>query len=143
MTLQAIDQLLINLTLPKQGYRFGYDFSVQGGEVGSLALVQSDGPLPDSFVIQNALVDVVVVPESLGAATLGITSGESAGDLVAPIVIAGAPWSTPGLKVTLVLAQTILTLFKTGAVRHPAIVIGVAPLTAGKINLLIEGWVSN
>lgn len=127
---------------PKQTYKFVYDFDVLGGGTGSIPLTQSDGPLPNGFVIQNAFIDVISGLTGGAGATGAITTGQSAGDLVIATVVAGAPFSTTGLKVTLTLLGTIATWVKTTAQRSPALVVAVNAVTAGKFNLIVEGVIS-
>lgn len=62
-----------------------------------------------------------------------------AGDLVIASVVTGPPWSTTGFKVTVPLLGTLATWIKTTQSRVPALVVGVAALTAGKCNLYVEG----
>ncbi len=126
----------------KQSYQFTYSFAVNGGAQGTILLTQVDGPIPDDFVIQNAWIDVLTILGSAGAAEAALTSGQGAGDLVAATVIAGAPWSTTGAKVTIPLIGTINTWVRTTAVRSPAIVVTVADLNAGRFHLFVEGYVS-
>lgn len=127
----------------KRSYKFTYDFSVLGGAQGTIVLTQIDGALPDKFVIQNALVDVITPLSSGGAATASLGTGQSAGDMQAATLVAGAPWSSAGLKATVILLGTIATQIKTTAARSPVIVIAIADLIAGKLNLFIEGFISD
>lgn len=128
---------------PKAIYQFTYDFAVNGGAQGSINLTQINGPLPSNFVIQNALVDVITALGSGGAATAALTTGQSAGDLQTATVAAGAPWSSAGMKATTILLGTIATQIKTTAQRTPALVVAIADLNAGKLNLFIEGFLSS
>jgi hypothetical protein len=74
---------------------YDYVFSRDGGAVGTVLL---RGPvLPDNAVIVDAYIDVVVVPESGGAATIGLGFATTT-DINAEDAISGAPWSTTGLK---------------------------------------------
>lgn len=130
-------------TSGKQTFMFTYDFATLGGAVGSITLTQHDGPLPDDFIIQNAFIDVITPLASGGAATGALTTGQSAGDLVAATVVAGAPWSTTGQKITIPLLGTIATWIKTTDERDPTLVIATAALTAGAFNVFLEGYVSS
>ena len=126
----------------KQAYRFSYDFATLGGAAGTITLTQNDGPLPDDFIVQNVFIDVITPLASGGAATGALTTGQSAGDLVAATAVSGAPWSTTGQKITLPLLGTIATWIKMTAERDPALVVATAALTAGAFNVFVEGYVS-
>jgi hypothetical protein len=128
---------------PKSVYQFVWDFAVLGGAVGSIPLTQINGPLPNNFMIQNACLDVITGMTGDIGATGAVTSGQGANDLVVATVVAGAPFSTTGPKVTLPLLGTIATWVKTTAQRSPALVIAVNAFTAGKFNLWVEGVVSS
>jgi len=125
---------------PKKTFQFVYDFSVVGGTTGSIALTQSDGPLPNNFIVQNVLMQIKTPLTSVGLATAALTTGQSVGDLVAATVVAGVPWSTIGLKVTTVLLGTIATQLLLTADRSPALVVAVANLNGGAFALFVEGF---
>lgn len=127
----------------KQVLQFVYDFAVLGGAAGSISLTQISGGLPNNFIIQNAFLDIITPLGSAGAATGAVTTGQLANDLVSATVVAGAPFSTTGPKVTIPLIGTIGTWIKTTAARTPALVVASADLNAGKFNLFIEGVISS
>lgn len=110
-----------------------YSFAADGGAVGNINLLSS--ALPSGAVILGGYLEVLTPPTSGGAATLGISS-EGAGDLVAPVVISGAPWSTAGRK-SVIPAFTGATTVKLTAARNIVAVIGVAALTAGAFRVAI------
>jgi len=112
-----------------------YDFAVDGGAVSSINLLDAAN-VPAGFIALFAVVEVVTVPTSGGAATLGI-SLEGAGDIVAAAVISGAPWSTVGRKAGIPVGAA--TSVKTTAVRNVVAVVGAAALTAGVINVYLIG----
>lgn len=124
---------------------FQYDFSVDGGTIGTIVLRDIDnlGVLPNHFIIQNAELDVITLLGSAGAATGAVTSGQLANDIVSATIVAGAPFSTTGSKATIPLVGTIGTRIKLTADRSPALVVAVANLNAGKFNLFIEGLQSS
>lgn len=128
---------------PKVTYKFTYDFAVLGGAASTIALTAADGVLPNNYVIQNVFIDVVTGLTGGAGSTVALTTGQAANDLVVATVAAGAPWSTAGIKATLVLLGTIATLIKTTSTRSPAIVVAVTALTAGKFNVFFEGYVSS
>lgn len=147
----AIQTLILNTTnrlyeplggQPKTVYQFVYDFSVNGGAQGTIALTQVNGALPTGFIVQNSFVDILTQLGSGGAAVAAVTSGQGAGDLVAATVIAGAPFSTAGPKITIPLLGTIATWIKMTAGRTPALVVTIADLNAGKFNMFVEGVLS-
>lgn len=123
----------------KKIYEFIYDFTVQGGTVAALALTALNGPVPTAFIVTNAFLDVITALTG-GAGTTGAVSLESAGDLVIATVVAGAPFSTTGRKVTIALPGTLATWIKTTAARTPTITFAVNPATAGRLHLYIEGF---
>lgn len=117
-----------------QWARFRYDFAVEGGAVGSIALASSG--LPANAVVLGGFLDVITPLTSGGAATAGL-SLEGAGDLVAATVISGAPWDSTGRK-NIIPAATGATSVKTTVTRIPALVVAVAALTAGVFDLYVE-----
>ena len=144
LTLDSTDRLYKSASgAAKSTFQFVYDFSVLGGAVGSIPLTQTNGPLPNNFVIQNAFVDVITGLTGGVGATGAVTTGQGAGDLVIATVIAGAPFSTTGPKITIALLGTIATWIKTTAQRSPALVVAVNAVTAGKFNLFVEGYISS
>src|SRR5438552_2812540 len=128
---------------PKKTYQFVYDFSVNGGVAGTIALTQLDGPLPNTFVLQNSFLDVITPLGSAGLALAAVTTGQGAGDLVVAGAFSIAPFSTTGPKVTIPLLGTINTWIKMTADRSPALVVSIANLNAGKLNLFCEGYLSS
>lgn len=144
----AIQTLVLNTTnklyetlggQPKAVYQFVYDFTVLGGATGSIPLTQINGALPNNFIIQNASLDVITGLTGGAGATGAVTTGQAANDLVLATVVAGAPFSTIGPKVTIPLLGTIATWIKTTAQRTPALVVAINAFTAGKFNLFVEG----
>lgn len=126
----------------KETYIFTYDFSINGGAIGSIQLTQNSGSLPDKFVVQNVTIDMITALGSSGASTSAITTGQGAGDLVAATLVVSAPFSTIGQKATLVLPATASSFIKTTASRSPSLVVAVANLNAGKFKLFVEGFQS-
>lgn len=126
----------------KAAYGFVYNFATLGGAQGTIPLTALTTAIPNNFVIQNAFLDVITPLGSGGAATAAVTTGQSAGDLVAATVVIGAPFSVTGPKVMIPLFGTIATWIKTTSTRTPAIVIALADLNAGKFNVFVEGYVS-
>lgn len=128
---------------PKRTYQFVYSFPVNGGSQGTILLTQTNGVLPTNFVLMNSFVDVITPLGSAGLALAAMTTGQSANDLIVATAFSGAPFSTSGPKVTLPLIGTIATWIKMTGNRSPAIVVSVADLNAGKLNLFCEGYLSS
>lgn len=125
----------------KTSYVGTYNFASQGGAVSSINFLDEDGLpviLPSGFIVQRVLVDVVAAVTSAGSATVAIKS-KSAGDLL-----------TATAKASLTLAalldgnpvDTAATSVKMTADTNVVAVIAVAALTAGKINVHIQGVLS-
>lgn len=114
--------------------RARYDFAVEGGAVGTIALLGTTA-IPSGAVVLGGFVDVITPPTSGGAATLALQV-EAAGDLVAAAAISGAPWSTAGRK-SVIPVFTGATSLKTTAARDVSAVVATAALTAGVIDVYV------
>lgn len=125
----------------KSTYEFIYDFAVQGGAQSALVMSAVNGPVPAKFIIQNACMDVITGFTGGGGCT-GAVAVESANDLVIATIVAGAPFSTTGTKVTIALLGTVATWIKTTVARTPTMTFAVANATAGRCHLFIEGFQS-
>jgi len=118
-----------------------YDFAVDGGAISTITLRSAGGAaslggnIPNGSVILEGYIEVDTAVTSGGAATIGINS-EAAGDLLAPITVAGAPWSTTGRKSN-IPASTGVTTVKTTAARNLAITVAAFALTAGKFRVVV------
>lgn len=111
--------------------RADYDFAVDGGAVGDIAL--RGDRIPSGAIITDVLLHVETVLTSGGAATVAVKA-ESAADLNAADAISGAPWSTAGAKRGDLDADTAPV--KTTAARTLTATVGTAALTAGKFTVL-------
>lgn len=109
-----------------------YDFAVDGGAVGDIAL--RGDTLPSGAIILDSLIDVDTVLTSGGAATVAIKT-EGAADVNAADAISGAPWSTTGAKRGDLTATSAPV--KTTAARTITATVATAALTAGKFNVYI------
>jgi hypothetical protein len=119
--------------------RATYDFAVQGGAIGSVNLKDFDGnaaKLPLGAIIKQVLIDVVTAPTSGGAATIALTA-QSAGDLKAATAIASYTGLVAGVPV-----GSAATMIKLTAERTISATIATAALTGGKINVLIEYYLT-
>ncbi len=115
-----------------------YDFSVQGGAVSSINLFQDIktkllAQLPSKAVIINSFIDVVTNPTSGGGATIALTSGESAADVLAATAFGSVTGFVQGIQ-----NNAVANFKKTTALRTVQAVIAAAALTAGKFNLYLE-----
>lgn len=110
-----------------------YEFAVDGGAVGDIAL--RGERIPAGAVIVDALLDVNTVPTSGGSATVAVKV-ESAADVQTAAAISGAPWSTATPKRATFDADTAVV--KTTASRAITATVAVAALTAGKFSVLVE-----
>lgn len=109
-----------------------YDFAVDGGTVGDIAL--RGDKIPSGAIITDVLLHVDTILTSGGAATVAIKA-ESAADLNAADAISGAPWSTTGAKRGDFTATT--APIKTTAERTITATVATAALTAGKFSVLV------
>jgi hypothetical protein len=116
--------------------RARYDFAADGGAIGNINLLPAGSELPAGALIKDGWIDVLTVPTSGGAATLGLGI-EAAGDLVAATVISGAPWSTTGRKV-IIPVGTVATQKKTTVARNIVAAVGAFALTAGVFDVYLE-----
>lgn len=110
-----------------------YDFAVDGGAVGDIAL--RGQKIPQGAIITDVLIDVDTVLTSGGAATVALKA-ESAADLNAADAISGAPWSSTGAKRGDLTATTAPV--KTTAERTVTATVAAAALTAGKFSVIVS-----
>ena len=115
-----------------QTARAHYDFAVDGGAVGDIAL--RGEKIPSGAVITDVLIKVDTGLTSGGAATVALKA-ESAADLNAADAISGAPWSAAGVKRGDLDADTAPVL--TTAERTITATVATATLTAGKFSVLV------
>ncbi len=117
-----------------------YDFAVLGGAVATINLVDDEGNLaviPDNAVIERVVVDVITQPVSSGSATVAIGANTTT-----DILGATAKASLPVGLLEGVPVGTVATAVKLTAARNITATIGTAALTAGKINVFVEYYVS-
>lgn len=120
-----------------------FDFATLGGAISTIQLKDSQGNaavLPAGSVITSVFIDSVVAVTSAGSATIALTTGVNAGDLLAATakasfsanaLVAGVPVGTAAtsVKVPNTVAQ--------GGTPISA-VIAVAALTAGRFYVIIN-----
>jgi hypothetical protein len=110
-----------------------YDFAVDGGAIGSIAITAQK--IPANAIILGGVVEVDTALTSGGAATVAVQV-EAANDTVNAAAVSGAPWSTTGRKST-IPAFTGATTLKTTAARDISVVIATATLTAGVFDVFV------
>lgn len=110
-----------------------YDFAVDGGAVGDIAL--RGDTVPSGAVLLDSLIKVTTALTSGGAATVAIKA-ESAADVNAADAISGAPWSTTGTKRGDLTATTAPVT--TTAARTLTATVATAALTAGKFTVAVK-----
>ena len=116
---------------------YDYVFSRDGGAVGTFLM---RGPvLPDNAIITDAYIDVVVVPTSDGAATIGLGFASTT-DINAEDAISGAPWSSTGQKDADAGPEpgTEGGYIKLASAVGSQITIGIAALTAGQFYVIVN-----
>ncbi len=111
-----------------------YDFAVDGGAIGTIALMGQTG-IPSGATILGGWLEVTTIAASAGAPTLAVQV-EAAGDIIAAAAYSGAPWSTLGLK-SVIPAFTGATSVRTTAARDISLVIAAAALTGGKFDIVL------
>lgn len=109
-----------------------YDFAVEGGAVGDIAL--RGDQIPAGAVILDSLIKTDTVLTSGGSATVAVKV-ESAADINAADAISGAPWSTTGAKRGDLTATTAPVT--TTAKRTITATVATAALTAGKFSVAL------
>jgi hypothetical protein len=117
-----------------------YDFAVDGGAVGAIALRCSSGEvmgseIPAGSVVVSGYIEVDTAVTSGGSGTVAV-SIEGAGDLLAAAAVAGAPWSTTGRKSVIPVGSGATTV-KTTAKRVITATVATAALTAGKFRVVL------
>ncbi len=122
-----------------------YDFAKSGGAVSTINLrypvtpgVPGGAPLaylPKNAVVTGCIIDVLTAPTSGSSATIAIGTGQAGNDLK----VAAAYSGFSGLMACVPVEDAAHSI-KLTADRIPTITIGglSAPLTAGKINVLIK-----
>lgn len=114
--------------------RARYDFSVDGGAVGDIAIGPT-GQIPAGAYITGGFVEVDTAVTGGGSAELAIKV-EGAADIVASAAVSGAPWSTTGRK-DIVPDATGSTVVKTTAAGTITATVATAALTAGVVDVVL------
>lgn len=110
-----------------------YDYDVHGGAIGTITLPLD---LPDNAIVHDGLIDVVTAPTSDGSATIALGLNTTT-DLKTATAIA----SYSGI-VAMIPVGTAATAVKLTADRSLQLTIGAAALTAGKLNIFMNYYIS-
>lgn len=138
-------------------YKGIYDFTVQGGVIGNINLSDARHAsgklkpsgyvpliLPTNFIVARVLIDVITAPTSGGSATIAVSSGVSAADLLAATAKASFTGLIDGIPVNTAATSIKVGQLLTGSQGViPYIAVAVAALTAGKFNVHIEGYMGD
>jgi hypothetical protein len=117
-----------------------YDFSVNGGAVSTISLLNEEGEvvkIPDKAVVTTAYIDVITaMASSGGTGTIALTI-QSAGDLKAAVDA-----DTLSGIVACIPVGTAATSIKLTAERTLSVAIATEALTAGKFVCAVEYFIS-
>lgn len=126
-----------------------YDFSVQGGSTSAAINLydpvfgkNSSLILPAGFIISKVLIDVLTNPVGAGA-TIALSSGKNAADLLAATAIASFTGLIDGIPTTAAATNIKIspTLAAPGSIC--TLTIATTNLSAGKFNVFITGYFSD
>jgi hypothetical protein len=115
-----------------------YDFAVDGGAIGTIALRGGGalgGLIPAGSVLLGGYIEIDTGFTTSTAATMAVQA-EAANDLQTATVVSGAPFSTTGRK-AIVPVWTAATTVKTTAARALTAVIATGTITAGKGRVVV------
>lgn len=127
-----------------------YDFGTLGGALGNINLVSPDlvtpCQIPGKAVIRNAFVDVTTNPASLGSATIAISSGKAAADIMNTTSIASFTVNRYQVTPTFATAGSWIKITATNSIVNGVnvnasqvyITVGTAALTAGIFRVYID-----
>lgn len=111
-----------------------YDFATDGGAISTITPTNSP-TIPINAIILGGVLEVQVVPVGGGASIgVGLGSGAQVASLLAATAIAGAPWSTTGMKAVIPLF-TVATYVKVAAATRLTFTVSATPLSAGRFNV--------
>jgi hypothetical protein len=122
--------------LAKTVVRGTYDFSVNGGAVSTISMLDQASSvivLPNKAIITQVYIDIVTAMTSAGGTGTIALTANSSGDLKAAVdadtlsgIVAGIP------------VGTAATMVKCTADRTLSVAIATEALTAGKFNVFVE-----
>lgn len=132
----------------KRTFKGIFDFAIQGGAISTIPLydpVFGKGValnLPASFIITDVCIDVITALTSGGSATVALTSGQGAGDLLTATAYSSSPFTGAVSIIQLSSAIKVpVTQAQPGS--QVSAVVAVAALTAGQFAVHIEGYLSD
>lgn len=117
-----------------------YDFAVLGGAVSTVNLkgiYGSNVVIPKGAIVTSCIIDVITALTSGGLATVALGTGQAGNDLKAALAFDSYTALVAGVPV-----GSAATSIKMTADRTMTATIATAALTAGKINVLVEYYVS-
>lgn len=127
----------------QRSVRCTYDFTNVGGAISAINLKSSttdallkpatNCTLPKGAIVWEAFVDTVTTPTSGGSATIALSTGQTAADLLAATAIASYTGILAAIPVGTAAAAIKLT-----ADRVPTATVATAALTAGKFYVIIN-----
>lgn len=106
-----------------------YDFDVDGGGVGTITPAITC-VIPSGAIVYQAITNVITAPTTGSTTTIAVQL-QSANDIHTAASVAGAPWSTQGLKAGTPVGTAATAILLT-ADRTAKVVIGTDDATAGK-----------
>lgn len=121
-----------------------YSFAVQGGAIGSVNLLKDLGDklsyvvLPLGALVTGSWVDHSTACTSGGAATVALSTGQAANDVLAATAVASMTGLVEGVS-----TGTAANMKKMTAARTATATIAAAALTAGVFNVFLEYVLSN
>lgn len=126
----------------KQVWRGVYDFVTQGGASATSmqfrSSAQSSGLyLPKGAIVSDCLLDIRATMATANGATMNIGTGQSSADLKNALSASAAV-----SLVACIPVGTAATAIKLTDNRIPTIIFTGGAVTAGKLTLLIEYWLS-
>ena len=142
------DQIFVNAI---RSQRCTWSFSRQGGAIGAINLQSTDGEsckIPKGALIVNALVSVTSAVTAGSTATIAVSSGVGAGDILATYWNNSPVFSSlaAGLRVQgIPIWGTVGSIVKTTASGNttPTLTIGTHALSGGAIDVFIQYILSN
>lgn len=116
-----------------------YDFSVLGGAIGTINLLNPltglPAKLPKGAIITNALIHTLTNASTSGSPTIAVGTGAATNDIKA--ATASSSYSTSALLAGIPVGSAA-TAVVLDADQSPSITIATAALTAGKFNVIFE-----
>lgn len=115
-----------------------YDFAVDGGAVGFISLINPANPLPVGAIVTSIHYHQVAAFTSGGSATVSIGDAGSNARYLALTAFDNAAYALDNVAA---LSTAIPNLVSSANEGNVGITVAVAALTAGKIKLVVQGYV--